>query len=314
MYFPYLFGRQFELLALRGVAKKLGEKKKITPIIEPVKSKPADLLRALKEIFDADSAAIVIANPLQGDFKDISLTEKKKWFMSIKTEFATNPNLIWGCKITSSTTLAAINTFIAQFPGKIALIHWSEKDTADLDALIKPNAGRITNVYVHPHISSAYRMALSGINVLARNGFNVAERNADYPPVELYDDLNLVYSSKEKMNGYADFTVTGMAFKEGGGQAHAVAIHMSYERPTKDIGINHFVSDTTTIPPSDPNLKIGECLIKLDNYINLNKHILVYSNAAKKFQQIYTSGLPTSLGKLKQYSIEHHLELMHSLL
>lgn len=314
MYFPYLFARQYELLAVKGVAKKLGEKNKVTPILEPVKSKPTDLINALKELFAAGSSAIVIANPHQGDFKKISTTDLKKWFNHIMDEVGENPNLILGCKITSTTTLATINSFITTIPGRIALIHWSEKDPVGLEALCKPHAGRITHIHIHPHISFAYRHGLSGTKVLARNGFNVAERNADYPPVELYDDLNLIYSTKEKMSGYADFTITGTTFKEGGGQAHAVAIHMSYERPTKDIGIQHFVSDTTTIPPSDPNLKIGECLVKLNDYINLNKHILGYSNAAKKFQEIYTAGLTTSLAKLKQYSIEHHLELMHSLL
>lgn len=38
MYFPYLRGKQFELLALREFANKNASNRKIIPIIEPVKT------------------------------------------------------------------------------------------------------------------------------------------------------------------------------------------------------------------------------------------------------------------------------------
>lgn len=314
MYFPYLYGRQYELLALRGVAKKIGIKNKVIPIIEPVKTKTSDIIKALKELLDAGSSAVVIVNPHQGDFKTASSIVISTWLSEITNAFPSHPRLTFGFKITSNTNFAEISTFIAKYPLSIALIHWSETDPVKFNALIKPIATRVLNVNIHPHISSAYRLSLAGTGVLARNGFNVADRNADYPPSELYDDLNLTYLTKEKMKGYSDFTITGTGFREGGGQAHAVAIHFTHERPSKDIGIQHFVSDTTTIPPSDPNLKIGECLKKLDRYVKANSASLGFSDAAKKFQIIYQNGTPTNLGKLKQYSIEHHLELMNHLL
>ncbi len=314
MYFPYLYGRQFELLALRGVSKKIGAKNKLIPIIEPVKAKASDIIKALTELFDAGSSAVVIVNPHQGDFKSASSKDISTWLAEITKAFPSHPKLIFGFKITSNTKLAEISAFIAKYSLNIALVHWSETDPIGFNKLIKPIAARVLNINIHPHISSAYRLSLAGTGVLARNGFNVALRNADYPPSELYDDLNLTYLTKEKMKGYSDFTITGAGYKEGGGPAHAVAIHLTYERPSKDIGIRHFVSDTTTIPPSDPNLKIGECLKKLDRYVKANLASFDFSDAVKKFQAIYQKGLTTNLGKLKQYSIEHHLELMNHLL
>lgn len=41
MYFPYLRGKQFELLALREIAPRLGYAQCVTPIIEPVRA-PSD--------------------------------------------------------------------------------------------------------------------------------------------------------------------------------------------------------------------------------------------------------------------------------
>ncbi len=314
MYFPYLYGRQYELLALRGVAKKIGIKNKVIPVIEPVKIKTSDIIKALKELLDEGSSAVVIVNPHQGDFKTASTAAISTWLSEISNAFPSHPRLTFGFKITPNTSFSEISSFVAKYPLSIALIHWSETDLVKFNTLIKPIATRVLNINIHPHISSAYRLSLSGTGVLARNGFNVADRNADYPSSELYDDLNLTYSTIEQMKGYSDFTITGVGYREGGGQAHAVAIHLTYERPSNDIGIQHFVSDTTTIPPSDPNLKIGECLKKLDLYVKANVATLGFSDAAKKFKNIYQNGSTTSLGKLKQYSIEHHLELMNHLL
>lgn len=38
MYFPYLKGKQFELIALRELSERMGESGSIHPVIEPVKS------------------------------------------------------------------------------------------------------------------------------------------------------------------------------------------------------------------------------------------------------------------------------------
>lgn len=115
------------------------------------------------------------------------------------------------------------------------------------------------------------------------------------------------------MNAYSDFTITGSAFNDGGGPAHAVAVHLTYQRSTKDIGILHFVSDDTTIPPNDPALKASQSVGKLIAFVAANPAAFTFSDAVKKFNAMYASGSFGNLGTLKQISIEHHLELMHEL-
>ena len=66
MYFPYLRGRQFELIALR----ELVERKKldrIIPIIEPIKPS-AILLKTLECFVKYDREIAVVFNPAMGDF------------------------------------------------------------------------------------------------------------------------------------------------------------------------------------------------------------------------------------------------------
>lgn len=69
MYFPYLRGRQFELLALRELAEGLRISKNITPIIEPVKLSPT-IVKTL-ECFIANNREIaIIHNPQVGNFSN----------------------------------------------------------------------------------------------------------------------------------------------------------------------------------------------------------------------------------------------------
>lgn len=67
MYFPYLRGRQFELLALRELAENSLICKHIIPIIEPVKLS-STLLKTLECFIASNRDVAVIHNPQVGNF------------------------------------------------------------------------------------------------------------------------------------------------------------------------------------------------------------------------------------------------------
>jgi hypothetical protein len=66
MYFPYLRGKQYELLALKERAELLGSSDAIVPIIEPVKDPDGGLDRCLNSLRDAAVEVVVVANPQVG--------------------------------------------------------------------------------------------------------------------------------------------------------------------------------------------------------------------------------------------------------
>ena len=68
MYYPYLRGKQYELVLLREQAELISKSKNIIPIIEPVKENLNPLDRAIKEFNKNDIEYILIANPINGDF------------------------------------------------------------------------------------------------------------------------------------------------------------------------------------------------------------------------------------------------------
>ena len=72
MYFPYLYGRRFELLALRSASTEFPLAETIAPVIEPVVERPADLKRCLQALGARRVRAVVILIPHQGHFREHS--------------------------------------------------------------------------------------------------------------------------------------------------------------------------------------------------------------------------------------------------
>ena len=71
MYFPYLRGKQFELIALREFSANNLNAEKIIPIIEPVKATFNALTTAVKAMFENKLKFALILNPQEGDFKRV---------------------------------------------------------------------------------------------------------------------------------------------------------------------------------------------------------------------------------------------------
>lgn len=67
MYYPYLRGRQFELIALREFALNHGDNSNVTPIIEPVKIKFNNMKLAIPKLIEGNVKFALILNPLVGE-------------------------------------------------------------------------------------------------------------------------------------------------------------------------------------------------------------------------------------------------------
>jgi hypothetical protein len=68
MYYPYLYGKQFELLALREFLDQYADNCQICPIIEPVKSSFNSLRIAVKKFQETNIPFALVVNPSKGDY------------------------------------------------------------------------------------------------------------------------------------------------------------------------------------------------------------------------------------------------------
>lgn len=76
MYFPYLRGRQFELIAVRELLEKELIGSKVIPIIEPVKL-TSTLVKTLQLYTEKEHRIALVMNPEVGEFVS-KVKEKKK--------------------------------------------------------------------------------------------------------------------------------------------------------------------------------------------------------------------------------------------
>ena len=95
MYFPYLRGRQFELIALRELVEKDVLSSKIIPVIEPVKLS-STLLKTIEMYGNNNKKLAFITNPGVGSFKSEWREEKnKKLKENLKEYLKENDNILY---------------------------------------------------------------------------------------------------------------------------------------------------------------------------------------------------------------------------
>ncbi len=143
--------------------------------------------------------------------------------------------------------------------------------------------------------------------VLLRDGFNRCARNADYPNRSNFDDLLYTYRSRG-FDGFSDFSIVGDVYSPGGGAAKHVAIHLT-ELEKTTIVANHFVSGT---PPQKGNnqAKYFSALRLLVSHTGTPPSADLDTQGVCEYHQSNSPKHYPGLGKLKQWSIMHHMEII----
>lgn len=298
MYFPYFRGRQYELLALRELAKNKLITPSVIPIIEPVKLIPA-LNSTLGEFDKANLPIGLILNPNVGD-----LTDEDKTINELIEGIEGNKNIIPSVLLNESAEgIMKKLTEKKIFQNKILAV-LRDRDYIDIYHEI---FNLISPRYVLCPDERVIRRSIGYNKVLFENRFNKKNRNADYQEDEFFSDDHLYYKSDNYL-GFGDYSIVGDEYTESGFAPYAVAIHIVYFAKDNSLRIKHFISDSNE-DISDVAGKFYEAVSKLylwhstgeskETTTGLQTLINHYNNRTYP-------GLPT----LKKLSIMHHLELI----
>lgn len=195
MYFPYLRGRQYELLALRELATNhlLGDY--VTPIVEPVKLSPT-LVNTMADFIKVNHSIAIIRNPAVGtfmsDWQDVQDETKEAVYKQRFTEQYENP--------------AIIKSLIMQRNAKSLLAFWDKKGINKSELLVINTDRDYLNLYettfgtIVPRFAlmpdeSVFRRKIRHHKVLLDDKFEKQERNADYQDEddEFFSDDHLYY-------------------------------------------------------------------------------------------------------------------------
>lgn len=305
MYFPYLRGRQFELIALRELLEEnlIGEK--VIPVVEPIK--PTSTLASTLDLFMKNNHKIaLVINPEVGEFVDkIREMEKTDKVAGKIYDSVKNQNLI--------------RAYIMKDDIPSKLMKDNHKDKY---MIINPNRDCLDNYLslfgdVEPQFTlipddRAFIRRVANSKVIFEDRFVKAKKNADYVNDEdqFFSEDHLFYKN-ENMLGFSDYSIVGEEYMESGFAPTAVAIHIVYFDEKKVLRVHHFVSDSN-MDINDPAGKFGEALQKLVDWAKQGN--VPMTKGMKSFFDCYENGKYPGLGTVKKYSIMHHLELMNKYL
>jgi hypothetical protein len=310
MYYPFIRGKQFELVMLREMAPQIAEWG-FVPIIEPVKGNFPALKRALDRLIENECRFILIANPGVGELKE---DNSSLWDEIFDNHLVDYENYAVGLNLSVNDSLRTTKEFFKTHANPTAVIHSGFSDGKGLASLIAEKHPDITEHIFVGQDNILYRKHFKGIKrVLVQDGFKT-RNNKDHPSSELFSGLYLTY---QEMNydAFGDFLIVGSDYKDGGGPAYAIAIHLTYVNPKADdaISIKHYVSDQVDTP-KDPAGKFLEALRKLVRDVQKTDSPILLTTAVEEYLQLYKDKHFPGLGYVKKLSMQHHIELMAHLL
>lgn len=301
MYFPYLRGRQYEMLALKELVQKKLISNLVLPIVEPINI-TSTFKSSIKIFNDAGLKIALIDNPSVGPLKKDILTNAIPFYMSS----------IVPVVLMRDNSEEAINSLYAvgKTNDKMAVIINNRDYINDYKRFFNER----TPMYSLFPEERSIRHAVSSYKVLLSDRFNRQEKNVDYlnNEDEFFSDDHLFYQ-EEGYLGFGDYSIIGDYYDEGGFAPKAVAIHIVYFAEDKTLRVCHFVSDSND-GIEDPGGKFYEAVSKLHKWYNLlndpKQKTYALSILLDYQERGYYPGLPT----IKKLSIMHHLELMNKFL
>ena len=118
MYFPYLHGKQKEVLALRHLAQVLGAEGQVQPVMEPVRVMATSMRHTLEACEAHRLPVWLVVNPVRQDFDLLLPAEAFDWgrqlFTSLPTRQWIHPTLMLGPALTPDVVRRFVQLFGAR--------------------------------------------------------------------------------------------------------------------------------------------------------------------------------------------------------
>lgn len=308
MYYPYLRGKQFELLALREFAEHYFENCIIFPVIEPVKNSFNSMKLALKKLQQKNINYALILNPQVGELFHKTDTIESELFEELAERDKWTPAFI-----VNTNAMGILGHIREKGYQHIMLICEDSVDVNNSDVETLIGLIEVSKVLIsNDNRSLKRKLDRLGKEVIRLDDkFKPQKRNADYIdiPEERFTEEHFYYSD-DGFRGFADYTVLPSDFSEGGRLPYAVAIHLTYLKNAEEIWVRHFVSDTND-DSTNIQGKFGEAAEKATIFF---ESIPYLNDSINELSSYYREGQYPGLGVLKKISIKNHLELINSTL
>lgn len=315
MYFPYLRGRQNELLCLRELLEADRLYNSIIPIVEPVRCN-STFFTTIKKFIETDRKIIIIKNPKVGKFRNDYAELKKK--LEEETDEAKKSKL--QATIENYKELMNDSHVISGYLCNDKIISQCLDGKKNVNEIVLVNTGNDTFDYYEEYGSKLeaiytfipkdedFKDEVFGDTIILEDVYVKAKRNVDYieSPDEPFSRNHLVYRKRGYV-GFSDYSIVGDSYEESGFAPLAVAIHILYFGQKSELRVHHFVSESNE-NISDPARKFAEAMQNLLNWEHFD--IIPKTYGLQNLIDYYSNGKFPGLGVIKKCSIMHHLELI----
>ncbi len=310
MYFPYLRGKQFELIVLREISEFAVDNSQLSPIIEPVKETTVTLIKSLQSLIQNNQNFNLIINPIVGSIK-----HPDEILRIIRDEIGDYDNFQPSVVINETVSILSLTEVIEEnaLSNLSVICNGLPKSEEEFFRFLAESD--IKYVILNEAINSKrfVRNVRKQIDrkISLSNPFKLLRRNVDYRDTvdEFFSDEHLFFD-EDGYQGFADYLTIGDEYTDSGFLPYAVAIHLTYMNDDDEFWIRHFVSDSNE-DTTDVAGKFGEALEKLIDFINARE---IDSFACQEFRKLHSDGSYPGLGVPKKLSLKHHMELVYNFL
>ncbi|WP_313630921.1 sce7725 family protein [Enterococcus devriesei] len=284
-YYPYLRGKQFDLLAVNSLIQARRWSPKIQPIIEPVRDS-ATLQKTIELFTQEQLTGFLITNPQVGTAK---LFDQRRFDWDLKPE--------------SSLKQGEIVTKENPFVGEIYV--FNEHSPREADQLARIQSSALTLL---PD-QGRFRILDVPNKIFLREAFQTKKNVANYAEKvdDFYSDEHLYKSSNPQ--GFSDYTIEGRRYFDKGGPSRAIALHITYFDAYLNLRVKHFVSDSNE-SVKDQSQKFFEALAKLAEWYFRNQDQLLLTLGLEELLGYQETKKFPGLGSIKKWSLAHHFELI----
>ena len=246
MYYPYLRGRQNELLCLRELleAKKLS--KCVTPVLEPVKFS-STFVSTLKKFAENERQIILIMNPAVGKFEDefqkaivdskkADTDEKRTKLKKLLDEYDSILKDKHICKayLVDAETIDKVLKMSEAEREKLYLLN---QNRGNDEFYIEHGNELLVEASFIPK-DEDFKDEVVGNAIILEDCYQKAKRNADYidEPDVFFSKNHLVYA-RRGYQGFSDYSIVGNEYDESGFAPVAIAVHIVYLGERKELRV-----------------------------------------------------------------------------
>lgn len=300
IYFPYLRGRMYDLLALKELCEADQLSQKIVPIIEPVRDSK-ELQETVAVFIKKQQPFSVIANPQVSVY---GLNDTKLYPLPVMDSLDFYyPSAILAADFTSE--------FLDKKKGQhsILVVHNYEllKAYQDSQILQKVDHVLIPDVArIHALVPDKAASLTDPLTFVRHVEDYAALEDEFFEPADWYQQV-------DNFHGFGDYSMVGHVYFDKGMPSRAIALHLIYVTKDGTLRIHHFVSDSNE-KMSGQKEKFFEALHKMIDWADKNINGLNLTPALQSLLDYGQQEKFPGLGMVKKLSLMHHLQLMNRLL